>query len=192
MVLIPGDSSGCGSISFTIMGLGLGSVFPRSGVRAMSCDAVALTAMLWLAAANPASGPADKPSLQYAVASAPTPPSVASEPLFADIVRRAGSLQAQVDTFKGASGPLPGFAQFKLDIAKLSDLDMRGHVVLKERGVTDDLKCILRGISQDLPVRLKAVEAASDTKTRDAALKEMGYLLRDNVEVITSPPQPAA
>lgn len=155
----------------------------------MSCDAVAVSAMLWLAVASPS----DKPGLQYAVASAPAPPpSVAAEPLFADIVKRAGALQAQVDSFKGVSGPLPGFDQFKLDIAKLSDLDMQGHVVLKERGVTDDLKCILRGISQDLPVRLKAVEAATDTKTRDAALKEMGYLLRDNVEVITSPPQPAA
>ncbi len=155
----------------------------------MSCDAVAFSAMLWLAAA----GPADKPNLQYAVASAPTPPaSVASEPLFADIVRRAGDLKTEVDGFKGMSGALPGFAQFKLDITKLSDLDMQGHVVLKERGVTDDLKCILRGISQDLPVRLKAVEDATDTKTRDAALKEMSYLLRDNVEVITSPPQPAA
>lgn len=155
----------------------------------MSCDAVAFTAMLWLAAANPA----DKPSLQYAVAAAPAPPaSVASEPLFADIVKRAGDLRTRVDGFKGLTGALPGFEQFKLDIAKLSDLDMQGHVVLKERGVTDDLKCILRGISQDLPVRLKDVEAATDPKARDQALKEMGYLLRDNVEVITSPPQPAA
>ena len=155
----------------------------------MSCDAVAFTAMIWLAAASPS----DKPGLQYAVASAPTaPPSVASEPLFADIVRRAGALQDQVKAFQGVDGTLPGFAQFKLDVAKLSDLDMQGHVTLVQRGVTDDLKCILRGISQDLPVRLKAVEAATDTKTRDAALKEMGYLLRDNVEVITSPPQPAA
>jgi hypothetical protein len=155
----------------------------------MSCDAVAFSAMLWLAAASPA----DQPGLQFAVASAPAPPpSVAGEPLFADIVKQAGALENQVKAFQGVDGALPGFAQFKLDIAKLSDLDMQGHVTLVQRGVTDDLKCILRGISQDLPLRLKAVEAAKDTKTRDAALKEMGYLLRDNVEVITSPPQPSA
>jgi hypothetical protein len=155
----------------------------------MSCDAVAFTTMIWLAAASPA----DKPGLQYAVASAPAaPPSVAGEPLFVDIVKRAGALQDQVKAFQGVDGALPGFAQFKLDIAKLSDLDMEGHKTLAARGVTDDLKCILRGISQDLPLRLKAVEDAKDPKTRNAALKEMGYLLRDNVEVITSPPQPAA
>ncbi|MDQ0466517.1 hypothetical protein QO010_004312 [Caulobacter ginsengisoli] len=155
----------------------------------MSCDAVAFSAMLWLAAASPA----DKANLQMAEISAPAPPpSVAGEPLFADIIRRAGALRTQVDGFKGLTGPLPNFAQFQADVAKLSDLDMQGHLVLKERGVTDDLKCILRGISQDLPVRLKDVANAADPKARDQALKEMSYLLRDNVEVITSPPQPAA
>jgi hypothetical protein len=155
----------------------------------MSCDAVAFSAMLWLAAASPASNPTP----QTAVASAPVaPPSVAGEPLFADIVRRAQALKGEIAGFKGQTGPLPDFAQFKLDVAKLSELDMQGHVVLVQRGVTDDLKCILRGISQDLPVRLKGVEDAADPKARDQALNEMTYLLRDNIEVITSPPQPSA
>jgi hypothetical protein len=65
-------------------------------------------------------------------------------------------------------------------------------VVLLQRGSTDDLKCILRGISQDLPVKLKELESAPDAKTRHEALDDMFYLLRDNVEVITAPPQPAA
>ena len=56
------------------------------------------------------------------------------------------------------------------------------------RGTDGDLKCILRGIAQDLPVRLKEVETASDQRARDMALKEMFWLLRDNVEVITAPP----
>ena len=34
--------------------------------------------------------------------------------------------------------------------------------------------------------------AASTTTARDGALKEMGYLLRDNVEVILAPPSPPA
>ncbi len=46
---------------------------------------------------------------------------------------------------------LKGFDAFGLKIGELSDLDMKGHVTLKERGAVDDLKCILRGISQDLP-----------------------------------------
>jgi hypothetical protein len=65
-------------------------------------------------------------------------------------------------------------------------------VTLKERGAVDDLKCILRGISQDLPEKLKAVGAATTIKAQDLALRDMVYLLNDNVEVITAPPQPAA
>jgi hypothetical protein len=157
----------------------------------MSCDAVALAATLWLASTS--AGPApEQPG-----ANVSPPASVASEPLFADIVRRAGVLKAETQAYE--SGPLDnaatgfkGFASFEADVGKLSDLDMQGHVVLVNRGVTDDLKCILKGISQDLPVKLKALEDAQDAKGRHAALQDMYYLLRDNVEVITSPPQPAA
>jgi len=41
-------------------------------------------------------------------------------------------------------------------------------------------------------VKLKELESAPDPKTRHEALEDMFYLLRDNVEVITAPPQPAA
>ncbi len=60
------------------------------------------------------------------------------------------------------------------------------------RGAQDDLKCILHGISQDLSVKLAAVSAAKTGKDEDLALRDMSFLLRDNVEVITAPPQPAA
>jgi hypothetical protein len=36
------------------------------------------------------------------------------------------------------------------------------------------------------------VAAAPDAKARELALRDMSYLLNDNVEVITAPPQPAA
>jgi hypothetical protein len=39
---------------------------------------------------------------------------------------------------------------------------------------------------------MKALEAAPDPKARHDALQDMFYLLRDNVEVITAPPRPAA
>jgi hypothetical protein len=157
----------------------------------MSCDAVALATTLWLVSTSAAPAPAQ------GVVATPTPQSVASEPLFADIVRRAGALKAETQGYEkgpldGDVAQLKGFASFESDVGKLSDLDMQGHVVLLQRGVTDDLKCILKGISQDLPVKLKAVEAATDAKGRHDALDDMFYLLRDNVEVITSPPQPAA
>ena len=157
----------------------------------MSCDAVALAASLWLASTAGAAAPTPTPAV------ASPPPSVASEPLFADIVRRAGTLKAETQAYeKGAldqdASHLAGFNGFEADVGKLADLDMQGHVVLVQRGVTDDLKCILKGISQDLPVKLKVLEAAPDAKARHAALEDMFYLLRDNVEVITSPPQPSA
>ena len=157
----------------------------------MPCDVAALAATLWLASTAGAATPAATPAVAAA------PPSVAGEPLFADIVRRAGELKAETQAYEKGSldqdaSHFAGFGAFEGDIAKLADLDMQGHVVLVQRGVTDDLKCILKGISQDLPVKLKALEAAPDAKARHAALEDMFYLLRDNVEVITSPPQPSA
>lgn len=148
----------------------------------MSCDAAASLAFFWLAA----TGPVHSPSLTL-VAAAPAS-AVAQEPLFADIVKRAGRLKAEVAAFQGNDKPIP--EAFKARIGELSDLDMKGHLTLAQRGTDGDLKCILRGISQDLPLKLAAVTSATDRKARDAALKEMAYLLNDNVEVITAPPAP--
>lgn len=159
----------------------------------MSCDAVAFTAMLWLASTAPVAAPA----AAGAPAAVSAPSSVASEPLFADIVRRAARLKASAEGMRKANldgdlSAIPAFAGFKSGVAELSDLDMKGHVLLKERGTDGDLKCILRGISQDLPLKLHDLEAAANAHDRDIALREMTYLLRDNVEVITAPPAPPA
>jgi len=157
----------------------------------MSCD-VAVAAFLMFAN----TGPGTPARLFPAVAVAP--PSVASEPLFKDIIGRAGELRTEVDLFrKGIAGadkpmPLPGFDGFSSKIGELAALDQKGHELLVARGATDDLKCILHGISQDLSVKLTAVSAAKSGKDEDLALRDMGFLLRDNVEVITAPPQPAA
>jgi hypothetical protein len=149
----------------------------------MSCDAVALVASVWLASGSPMTA-----AVSPAVTVPTAPSSVASEPLFMDIVRRADTLKAAVDAWKGKEGPLAGFDGFRIQINELAKLDMQAHLLLKERGTDGDLKCILRGISQDLPVRLKEVEDAPDQLARDMALKEMFWLLRDNVEVIITPP----
>ena len=120
----------------------------------MSCSAVAFSAFLWLASTSSA------PAVDPAPAVATAPASVASEPLFADIVKRAGGLKAQTEAYRkglpadptAAAKPLKGFEGFGAAIGELSALDMKGHVTLKE----------------------------------------MGYLLNDNVEVITAPPTPPA
>ncbi|MCY1646277.1 hypothetical protein OVA11_04095 [Caulobacter sp. SL161] len=164
----------------------------------MSCDAVAFSAMLWMASFNPGQGAGPMP----AVAQAPAvPASVAGEPLFIDIVKRARQLKAQTEAYRahlakadpaGAAASLKAFDAFTGKISELAALDMKGHLTLKERGAVDDLKCILRGISQDLPEKLSAMRAATTIKAQDLALRDMAYLLNDNVEVIIAPPRPAA
>jgi len=148
----------------------------------MSCDAAASIAMFWLAATSPV-----HPRIELALA---PPASVAQEPLFADIVKRAKGLKAQAVGMTGRDAPVP--AAFASAIGELSALDMKGHLTLAQRGTDGDLKCILRGISQDLPLKLAAVQSATDRKARDLALRDLAYLLNDNVEVITAPPAPPA
>jgi len=145
----------------------------------MSCDAAASLAFFWLAATG---------SVSPTAAHAAPPPAVAQEPLFVDIVHRAKALKRQTDALRASDRPIPD--AFKTAVGELSDLDMQGHLTLAKRGTDGDLKCILRGISQDLPLKLAALTAAPDRKARDGALKEMAYLLNDNVEVITAPPAP--
>lgn len=163
----------------------------------MSCDAAA-AAFLFLASASPA-GP-QPASFPAVAASAPAAPvSVAREPLFTDIVARAGRLKAQVERYrtpelKTSAAPerLPGFDRFQAQIGELADLDMKGHLELAKTGQDGDLKCILKGISQDLPLKLKDLISAPTGAAQDVALRDMAYLLRDNVEVITAPPTPPA
>lgn len=127
------------------------------------------------------------------------PVSVAQEPLFADLVARSGALKSIVDGWMASgeadnSGFFTGaaWAAFKGQATELAQRDMQGHLILKERGTDNDLKCILRGISEDIPLKVAALEGAADAPARKLALDELSYLLNDNIEVITSPPQPEA
>ena len=156
----------------------------------MSCG-VALAVSLLLSDPNVAMAAAQPP----AVAEAPA--SVAGEPLFADIVARSGALRGVVQGWIDAGAATradfaadAGFTRFKAQAAELAAADMQGHLVLKERGTDGDLKCILRGISEDMPKKIAAVEAAATPAERAVALSELAYLLNDNVEVVTAPPQP--
>lgn len=158
----------------------------------MSCG-IALAVALMLA--DPAV--AQAASLPSVAPSAPV--SVAQEPLFADLVARSGALKSIVDGWATSgeadrSGFFTGaaYAAFKAQTTDLAQRDMQGHLILKERGTDNDLKCILRGISEDIPVKVAALETAKDAAARKLALDELSYLLNDNVEVITSPPQPEA
>lgn len=156
----------------------------------MSCG-VALAVSLLLADPNVALAAAQPP------APVASPVSVAAEPLFADIVARSGALKGVVqgwieagvmDQADFVAGP--AFTGFKAQAEALAASDMQGHLILKERGTDGDLKCILRGISEDMPKKIAAVEAAATPAERRVALDDLAYLLNDNVEVITAPPQP--
>lgn len=158
----------------------------------MSCGAVlAISLML----SNPAV--AEAAAQPPAVVGAPV--SVASEPLFAEIVSLSSALHALVDLqISAGSAERPDFATsepfavIRRGAVILAEKDMQAHLVLKERGTDGDLKCILRGISEDIPKKVAAVEAATSPALRATALSELSYLLNDNVEVITTPPQPDA
>lgn len=157
----------------------------------MSCSLVLAAALLF-------SEPATTEMVVAPVVSAEAPPSVAAEPLFADIVQRSGQLKSVVDGWM-ASGQAdqsgffasPLYVRFKAQTVELAAKDMQGHEDLKARNLDGDLKCILRGIAEDMPKRMTALEAAQTAAERRLALEELAYLLNDNVEVITAPPQPA-
>ena len=128
---------------------------------------------------------------------APPPHTLAEEPLYADIVSRSQALKAIVDAglAGGAAAAADGAGRadcpaFGRAAARVAARDMAGHVDLRERNTDGDLRCILRGLSEDLPQRVDALATAETSNARADALAELSYLLRDNVEVVTAPPQP--
>lgn len=149
----------------------------------MSCG-LALAFVMASASPQAASAPVQ-------LAAVATPAALAHEPLYADIVNRAKGLRSRVKIYQAAGGASVDLAAFRAELDRLAALDMQGHFDLKARNVDGDLKCILKGIAEDLPKRFDDLQAATTPEARIAALKEMGYLLDDNVEVITSPPGPA-
>lgn len=156
----------------------------------MSCG-VALALSLLL------SDPAVAASAAMPPITADAPASVASEPLFADIVTTSGRLKTIVDGWiadghadQAGFWTSADYTTFKTEAEALAARDMQGHLVLKERGADGDLKCILRGISEDMPKRLAAIDAAPNPAERRLSLEELSHLLEDNAAVITSPPAP--
>jgi hypothetical protein len=116
---------------------------------------------------------------------------ISHEPLYAGIVTTASRLEQQTDAF--AAKPklnLLGearFAAYAHEIETLSDADMKGHLDLKARGTDNDLKCIMMGVSLDLPKKLAAIRAAKSDAELGTALGNMSALLNDNIDVIVTP-----
>lgn len=161
----------------------------------MACGA-ALASALILTLAGPAS--VDAPAAAVPPAPAALDAALAAEPLFRDIVTRAGTLKARVEAWTAdGAGLAPAFPAsdafraLKAEAEALAALDLQAHHWLADRDADGDLKCILRGIAEDLPVRLAAIET-SEGPARAEALAELAHLLDDNAAVILAPPQPPA
>ncbi|MBN8551468.1 MAG: hypothetical protein J0L52_01065 [Caulobacterales bacterium] len=125
------------------------------------------------------------------------PNALAQEPMYADIISRSEALKTVVEAWitSGAAqdagfAQRPDFVAFRQAATELSERDMAGHLDLRERGTDGDLRCILRGLSEDLPRRVQDVAAATTPNTRSDALAELSYLLNDNIAVIVAPPAP--
>lgn len=150
-----------------------------------------MSCALAVAAALAASAPA-------AAAPVAPPAALAREPLYADIVARAQALHREVAAFRGEgvkgalARPWPALAGVKAQAGALAELDMKGHRDLAARGVDGDLKCILKGIAEDLPRKIEQLEHARTGADQDAALAELLYLLDDNAGVLLAPPRPPA
>jgi hypothetical protein len=116
---------------------------------------------------------------------------IAKQPLYADIVRRAVKLKARTEHFAARPDPslLQGsaFGRYGSDIQALAKLDLQAHYDLIRRGTDRDLKCILMGVSRDLPIKLDAVKAAKSDADLKTALQNMSDLLSDNAGLITAP-----
>lgn len=116
---------------------------------------------------------------------------ISHEPFYAGIVTSAHRLAHETDGFAGRPKlSLLGekrFAAYAHDIQALSDADMKGHMDLKARGTDNDLKCIMMGVSLDLPKKLDAIRAAKSDAELGTALGNMSALLGDNIDVIVTP-----
>ncbi len=123
-----------------------------------------------------------------------------TEALYAGIVGQARALKAEVQAIEALPGlkASPGVIAVERIRAlapkteTLARLDMKGHYDLEARHLDGDLKCILKGVSEDLPRKIAEVEQARTGAQEYAALDELAYLLDDNVGVITAPPKPPA
>jgi hypothetical protein len=70
---------------------------------------------------------------------------------------------------------------FLVELEVFSNDSMRLSDSLREAGVTQDLPCIFRGISEDARERVGALQAAGSAAEREAALTDLRVLLEDAI-----------
>ncbi|HYF22801.1 MAG TPA: hypothetical protein VD929_05315 [Caulobacteraceae bacterium] len=142
---------------------------------------------------------ASQPAASVAVPAAAAQNPLTAEPMYAGIVARAQALSTAAAAWRtpelkarAAAATPPGWTAFAEQASALAELDMRAHRDLAARGFDGDLKCILKGIAEDIPLKLEAVAAARTGAAQDLALSELLHLLDDNAAVVAAPPAPPA
>lgn len=140
---------------------------------------------LWLAFASH-----QEQSRPVAIATPQTTAIATREPFFGKIVERSQHLKALTDHYMMAPASVrqsPEFGAYVEDVNALAEADLKGHLDLKVRGTDSDLKCILKGLSLDVPIKRDLiVNAQSDAAFKDA-LSEMSLLLEDHIDILTTP-----
>ncbi|MBW8880388.1 MAG: hypothetical protein JF615_02885 [Asticcacaulis sp.] len=114
---------------------------------------------------------------------------ISHEPFYVGLISQAERLKVETDGFTPSlsAREQPAFQAYTQDIRTLSDGDLAGHLDLKKRGTDSDLKCILKGVSLDLNIKMDAILAATSDAEMKGALDDMSHLLSDNVDVIVTP-----
>lgn len=159
---------------------------PHARFASAPMCAVILVAALYGAAPVAASERAPSPP---ATQSPATQSPLASEPFYAGIVTRARSLHSETEAFVADPSVMTGerLSNYERNVRALAAANMQGHEDLKARGTDNDLKCILKGVSLDLTIKIDALMAANTTEAKLTALDDMAYLLSDNIDVIVTP-----
>lgn len=116
---------------------------------------------------------------------------VSQEPFYAELIAKAQTLKATTEGF-AATPKLslltdPAFEAYGREIAELTALNLKAHYDLKARGTDNDLKCVLMGVSLDLPIRFEGIRVATTEQDLKDAFEDMSFLLEDNIEVIRTP-----
>lgn len=116
---------------------------------------------------------------------------LSQEPFYSSIVADAVRLRAQTEDYAARPSlqwlKSPHFRGYAEAITQLAERDMKGHDDLKARGTDNDLKCILKGVSIDLRLKLDAVRSARTDRDLGQALEDMTLLLDDNIDVVSTP-----
>ena len=113
------------------------------------------------------------------------------EPFYSGIVADATRLRALTEDYAARPSlqwlKSPHFGAYAEAVTELAMLDMKGHDDLKARGTDNDLKCILKGVSIDLRLKLDAMRSARSDSDLGRVLEDMTLLLDDNIDVVSTP-----